>query len=438
MSARVAKHGSAVLLLVVALGVLLPSDARSASVPAGAREAVRVRCTADADVTDALKGALTTAKAYRGKVVLAADKDGASCGLRESIYISEGMSLTGENSPVIKLVKVGTAFHGDSRSSGFLISQIAIDGSNATSSSAIRLSGSRDGRIEGVRLINPADGIALLEGTTGVLIKDFTCIGSRSHGITIKSSSGNKVEGAKLEDQAGFGVILSGQSHDNHLTRLQTTKSRLELVGMTYQTHDNTLTDSSAKGTGDNCYSITGSNNVLRNLTGEGCAGNGIAFYGSSNTLEGGTFKNNNQRFSVRSAWNGGVAFLQGFGGVAQHNKVSGVVVDDDQPSRTQQVGVLVQKGEYREWRPGVMVNAGTYAISGLELYVARSSGVTGTEKPAGPGPCFDGAVHWEHVNSFSGTTQPDFNSAVNVTVRRSAKEAREDRSQARSNVGTR
>ena len=438
MSKSAMKRGLAALLLAAALGVFPPSNARSADVLAGARETIRVRCTADADVTDALKGALTTAKARRGTVVLAADANGANCDLRESIYVHEGMNLIGEDSPVIKLAKSGTAFYGDDRSSNFLISQIAIDGSSAARSSAIRFSGSRDGRIEGVRLINPADGIALLEGTTGVLVKDFTCVGSRSHGITIKSSFGNRVEGAKLEDQAGFGVILSGHSYDNHLTRLQTTKSRLELVGMTYQTHDNTLTDSSAKGTGDNCYSITGSNNVLRNLNGEGCAGNGIAFYGSSNTLEGGTFKNNNQRFSVRSAWNGGIAFLQGFGGVAQHNKVSGVVVDDDQPARTQQVGVLVQKGGYRDWRPGTAVAAGTYAISGLDLYVARSSGVTGTERPTGSGTHFDGAVQWEHANSFSGTVQPDFNSAINVVVHRSAKEAREDRSQARSNIGTR
>ena len=426
------------LLLAVAIGMALPFDARSADALAGSKEAVRVRCTPNMDVTDALKTALTAASTSRAKVILSAGTSGASCDLRESIYIPKGMTLTGENSPVIKLGRLGTAFYGDSHSTNFLIGQIAIDGSDASSSSAIRLSGSRDGRIEGVRLINPADGIALLEGTTGVLIKDFASIGSRFHGITIKSSFGNTVDGAKLENQAGFGVILSGESYDNHLTRLQTTKSRLELVGMTYRAHDNTLTDSSAKSTGDNCYSITGYRNVLRNLTGEDCAGNGIAFYGSSNTLEGGTFKNNNQQFSVRSAWNGGVAFLQGFGGVAQHNKVSGVVVDDDQPARTQQVGVLVQKGGYREWRPGTAVTAGTYAISGLELYIARSSGVTGTEKPTGSGSFFDGAVRWDHANSFAGTIQPDFNSAINVTVRRSAKEAREDRSQAHSNVGTR
>ena len=437
MGVSVMTRGPAVLL-AVAIGMVPPFGARAADVPAGSKEAVRVRCSPNTDVTDALKAALTAASASRAKVILSAGTNGAGCDVREGIYISKGMTLTGENSPVIKLGRLGTAFYGDSRSSNFLIAQIAIDGSDASSSSAIRLSGSRDGRIEGVRLINPADGIALLDGTTGIHIKDLASVGSRSHGITIKSSFGNTVDGAKLDNQAGFGVILSGESHDNHLTRLQTAKSRLELVGMTYQTHDNTLTDSSAKGTGDNCYSITGYRNVLRNLTGEDCAGNGIAFYGSSNTLEGGTFKNNNQQFSVRSAWNGGVAFLQGFGGVAQHNRVSGVVLDDDQPARTQQVGVLVQKGGYREWRPGVAVTSGTYAVSGLELYVARSSGVTGTERPTGSGPSFDGAVHWDHANSFSGTIQPDFNSATNVVVRRFAKEAREDRSQARSNVGTR
>lgn len=302
----VVKRALAALLAPIALGVLLPLGARSADGPAAPREPVRVRCSVDTDMTDALKAALTTARSSRGRVVLAADGAGASCDLRESIYIAPGMSLAGENSPVIRLTRFGTAFYGDGGSSDFLISQIAIDGSRTRSSSAIRLSGSRDGRIEGVRLINPADGIALLEGTTGVLIKDFKSVGSRFHAITIKSSFGNRVDGAELEDQAGFGVILSGNSYGNHLTRLTTTKSRLELVGITYQAHDNTLTDSSAKGTGDNCYSITGYNNVLRNLTGEACAGNGIAFYGSFNTLEGGAFKNNNQQFFVRSAWNGG------------------------------------------------------------------------------------------------------------------------------------
>ena len=141
MSAWIAaKRGPAVLLPVVALAVLLPFSARSADAPAGAQEAARVRCAANADVTDALKGALAAAKARRGKVVLAADPSGASCGLRESIYISEGMSLIGENSPVVKLGRSGTAFYGDDRSSHFLISRIAIDGSSATSSSAIRLS----------------------------------------------------------------------------------------------------------------------------------------------------------------------------------------------------------------------------------------------------------------------------------------------------------
>ena len=432
------KHGLAVWLAAFLFSKILPLGAQPANVPAEPREPATVRCTADADVTDNLKEALSAAKRYGTKVLLSADPAGASCKLRERIYIFPGMNLTGEASPVLRLTSSGTAFFGDGRSSNFLIGQIAIDGSDMRGSSAIRLSGSRNGRIEGVRLINPADGIALLEGTTGVLIKDLVSVGSRFHGITIESGHGNTVDGAELEDQAGFGVILRGDSSGNRLTRLRTTKSKLELVGMTYRTHDNMLTDSSAKGAGDNCYSITGSYNTLRNLAGEACDGNGIAFYGSFNVLEGGEFKNNNQRHFVRDAWNGGVAFLQGFGGVAQHNKVSGVVLDDDQPARTQQLGVLVQKAGYREWRPGANVVAGSYAISGMELYIARSTGVSGTVKPAGLESHFDGAVRWEHASTFRGTTEPDFNSATDVVVRRSAQAAREDRSEARSNIGTR
>ena len=428
----------ATLLTFILLGAALPSDAWSAEIPVEPGKTLLVRCDAGADVTDSLKAALASAEASRMRVVLVAGTSGAACSLRERLYIFAGLILTGENSPVIKLARSGTAFYGDSRSSGFLIGQIAINGSDAPRSSAIRLVGSRDGRIEDVRLINPADGLALLEGTTGVLIRNFASVGSRAHGITIKSSFGNTIDGAELEAQTGFGVILSGESYGNHLTRLRTTKSGLELVGMTYQTHHNTLTNSSAKGTGDNCYSITGHNNTLRDLTGEGCAGNGVAFYGSFNMLEGGAFKNNNQQFFRRSAWNGGVALLQGFGGVAQHNKLSGVVLDDDQPAPTQQVGVLVQRAEYREWQPGARITAGMYAVSGMELYVARSSGVTGTDKPTGTGSHFDGMIRWDHANTFLGTIQPDFNSATNVVVRRFAKADREDRSEARNNIGTR
>ncbi len=415
--------------LLLALASLLAPALLAATAQPVATAAV-VRCQPGTDVTAALAAA---AGGPGRHVVLSAEPRDATCMLSRPVAIRPGLNLAGENAPTLKLTASATAFSGDARSSGFRIARLTVDGSGVAGGPAIRLAGSHDGRIEGVRLLRPANGVVLLDGANGIVIKDLTVLGSRAHGVTMKASFGNTVDGATLEGQAGFGVILTDGSHGNHLTRLRTDHGGLELVGMTYQTHGNTLTDSVARHTGDNCYSITGSGNTLRDLTGENCAGNGIAFYGSGNTLDGGLFRNNNQQFQKRNAWHGGVAFLQGFGGVAQHNTVTGVTLDDDQDGRTQQVGVLVQRAGYQAWRPGLRVKAGQYAVSGLDLYVARDAGVTGPAPPRGPGPQFDGAIHWDHANRFQGTVQPDFNSA-SVTVGRAAKAAYEDRSEARDN----
>ena len=384
-----------------------------------------------------MTAALTAAAIPGAHIILHADLKGAACILNGSISIAPGMTLTGEGSPTLKLTGAGSAFAGNRTSTGFAIAHLTIDGSGASGSSAIRLDGSHDGSVDAVTLLNPANGLVLVNSAYGIVVKNLTVTGSRAHGITIKDSHGNSVDGARLDGQPGFGIILSGNSHSNRLTRIQTTRSGLELVGMTAGTHENILTDSIAQRTGDNCYSITGSRNTLQNLSGVDCAGNGIAFYGSYNTLHGGVFKNNNQQFYRRDSWNGGVAFIQGFGGVAQHNTVSGVILDDDQERRTQQIGVLVQRAGYPEWRPGMQVKAGAYVAAGLRLYRAREAGTTGGREPAGTAPIFDNGVHWDYARDFDKTTQPDFNHAA-VSVGRSAKTPREDRSAARENIGTR
>jgi len=401
-------------------------------------EHVVVSCRTATDVTADMKSAFEVAQSSGRRVVLEAEREGASCILSEGLFIFSGLRLAGQGRPVLKLFRTGNAFYGNKLSINFTIEGMTIDATDAPRAGIISLRGSAVGQIENVRLINPGDGIKLLDGTHNISIRNLVSSGSRLHGVTIKDSYGNTVDGAQLDGQAGFGVILEGASYNNHLDRLSTRRSGLELVGMTYQTHNNTLSNSIASYTGDNCYSITGDHNRLTNLSGENCDGNGVAFYGSFNTLEGGQFKNNNQRFYARSAWNGGVAFLQGFGGVAQHNSVRDVVLDDDQPQPTQQVGVLTNRPEYKPWRQGIAVKSGTYMYSGLSLYVSRSSGVTGTHPLIGSGTVSDGAVEWQYVNSFLGTIQPDYNSADQVEVRRAAKSLREDRSQAQNNRGTR
>ncbi|TGN50057.1 hypothetical protein E4L95_17800 [Paracoccus liaowanqingii] len=426
-------------------GKLLPGLLISAAAMALVQAAVGqeppplvVACEAGSDVTASLKSAFETAKKTPRLIVLDAAQDGISCPLGEGLAIPPGLRLEGRGRPTLKMLRTGTAFVGDGQTANFSITGLSIDGSDASKTSAIALRGSSFGLLENISLISPGNGIALTGWAHEIAIRDLAVTGSRLHGVLIQDSHSNSVEGATLNGQVGFGVIITGVSYKNRLTRLSTNASGLELVGMTYQAHDNTLSDSTASNTGDNCYSITGYNNHLSNLAGDHCAGNGVGIYGSHNTLVGGVFRNNNQRHDVRSGWNGGVAFLQGFGGVAQYNSVRDVTVDDDQAQPTQQVGVLVHRPEYKPWQPGLEVKSGAYMYSGLSLYVALSDGLTGSQPPVGAGTVSDGSVSWRFVNAFSGSIRPDYNSADRIQMGRSAKASREDRSGAANNVGTR
>ncbi|HWX50121.1 MAG TPA: right-handed parallel beta-helix repeat-containing protein [Roseomonas sp.] len=394
-----------------------------------------VPCANGEDVTAALQRAFD---AHARPILLRAEQQGSTCSVKRSFLIPPDLILEGQGEPVLRLEQTGNVFRGNKESRKFTISGLTLDATGTPKSAALALRGSTDGRLERLRIIRPGDGIVLAEGSHGVTIRDLEVTDSRQHGVMIQDSYDNVVDGARLDGQVGFGVILVGTSHGNRLYRLSTRQSGLELVGMTARTHDNTLEESSAANTGDNCYSITGRNNRLRNLTGDRCAGNGIAFYGSGNTLDGGRFTNNAQRHNVRPAWSGGVSFSQGFGGVGQRNIVRNVVVDDNQSQPTQQVGIFTTAASYQSWRPGVAVRVGRYVYSGMNLYVARSSGVTGMRPPSGQGRVSDGAVEWEWVNSFDGTVQPDGNVVEGAQIGRAVRASREDHSEARQNVGTR
>jgi Periplasmic copper-binding protein (NosD) len=395
-----------------------------------------VSCTGD--VTAPLKAAIAATAPKGQTVTLQAAGTGSFCTLDGSLTIAAGMKLVGANRPVLKLTRSGQAFVGNGESGGFLISGLTLDGSEAPRTSIIRLHGTPTGKIENLQLINPGDGIALTDGTRGVTIIHLAEAGSHLHGIVIADSNDNVVDDAKLDGQAGFGVIINGTSHDNQISRVSTGYSGLELVGMTVHTHDNTLTDSSASHTGDNCFSITGSHNRLANLSGDHCAGNGITFYGSYNTLEGGSFVDNNQKFAVRKAWSAAVQFSQGFGGVAQHNTVRNVTVDDDQVQRTQQVGVMTFGATYQPWAPHSQVTVGECRYVGLLLYRAIVAGLTGGFAPVGNRTSSDGSVTWQYVNSFDGSTLPDDNLAEKMDIRRVARTPWEEQSLSQHNVYTR
>lgn len=390
------------------------------------------------DVTDALRTAIAVMVTQGQPVTLRAETQGTICTLSGGLLIPAGMKLVGVGQPVIKLMRSGRAFTGDAQSSDFLISSLTLDGTDAPSTSIIELSATPSGRIDTVTLVSPGQGVRLLRGTHDVTITNLSVINSRQHGISIEDSYNNVVDGAQLNGQVGFGIIVSGISHNNRLTKLSTTGSGLELVGMTWRTHHNVLTDSNASHTGDNCYSITGSHNRLANLSGDHCAGNGITFYGSDNTLDGGFFISNSQKYMVRKAWAAGVAFSQGFGGGAQRNIVRNVVVDDDQVLPTQQVGVMTYGGLYKIWAPHVTIRAGEERLVGLHLYRARTAGVTGTTAPTGDTKPVDGMPGWEQINTFEGSALPDGNRVENIDIRRFARAAREEQSPAQHNIGTR
>ncbi|MCO6418972.1 right-handed parallel beta-helix repeat-containing protein [Siccirubricoccus sp. KC 17139] len=417
----------AILSGLIALLAVLPGR--------GATADMVIRC--EGDVTEALQAAVGAGTAQSRPIILEAPTEGARCGLRRGLTIPPGMQFLGRNQPVLALTASGRAFTGNAQSGGFRIADLTVDASAASDDRMIYLRGTPSGRIENMRLIRPGGGIILTGGTHDVAIARLTVIESRHHAVAITDSYNNSIDDADLEGQRGFGVVLDGTSHHNRLNGLRTSHSGLELVGMTSQTSYNVLTNSTASRTGDNCFSITGSHNRLANLSGSYCVGAGITFYGSYNTLENGRFVGNGQQHWVRPAWSAGVLFAQGFGGVAQHNTVRNVVVDDDQPQPTQQVGVMAL-GAYEPWAPRHEIRANFYRYVGLRLYRATSAGITGPTPPSGDGPVSDGGVTWVFVNSFDRTTLPDNNRAEHVEVLRAGRAPREDRSGAPNNQGTR
>jgi hypothetical protein len=412
---------SLVLLCSLSLLASGPSNSSHGSQDRGAV----INCLGD--ITSNLGSAIAKTAPVGDAITLRGMQAGTNCVLTRSLKILSGMRLIGVNRPVIKLTITGQAFLGDTRSTSFLIRGLTLDASKASRIAIIALRGTPSGRFEDLRLINPGDGIALSEGTHDVAVTNLVETGSGGNGVAFINSYNNVVDGADLEGQAKFGVVIGGDSHGNRLNHLRTTHSGLELVGITAGSRNNTLSNSVAARTGDNCYSITGNYNKIFNIEGDHCAGNGITFYGSYNTLVGGVFTDNNQRFRLRKAWSAAVQFSQGFGGVAQNNFVRRIWIDDDQTPPSQQVGIMTFGFIYRQWVPRVRIAVGEYRRAGLFLYRASKAGVTGLSAPKGQGFVSDGGVTWQYVNVYSNSTGPDNNQTQDIDIHRTARAPRED-----------
>lgn len=237
--------------------------------------------------------------------------------------------------------------------------------------------------------------------------------GNRIHGGSVTGTSGpatqviggwgNILSDIDLSGNAGFGCHLDGGAHDNKLNGLQCFGNGLELLGATYSTYRNRISDCHAEATGDNGFSLTGFENTLMGCVALRCKHSGIYLYGSRNTVSNNMSKDNGQRFLIDGSKWAGMMVVPGWGGLGSDNVVTGNEFIDTQSIATQAYGIRVGRHAYTLWAASRSTNAGAYVASGANVYKATTAGTTGATPPTHTsGTASDGGVSWAWI---TGTT---------------------------------
>ena len=335
---------------------------------------------------------------------------------------------------------------------------------HASVGQAVSGTNSHDVTIERLKVVNPTGSILFQGGSYNLHILSPDVQNGLYHGVSLTDVFDSEVLNGNFQNLADFGIILTGTTHNVLVEGNHTARNGIELVGLTKGTYQNRIIGNHAAGTGDNCFSISGHETIAMGNEGVGCAGNGIEVYGDRNTVVGNYLKNNAQGYqpwvtglfynagarvqsggnlyaavaagtsgataptgtgtasdgsvswiyqssAANPSWLAGIVIQGAFGGMGQHNIVTGNTTDDDQAIKTQKFGVYVAPGTYGAWNASTSYAAGAYAFSGLNLYQAGSAGTSGTVAPScATGSCSDGAITWTYLSSFDTDTLNDFN----------------------------
>jgi parallel beta-helix repeat protein len=346
-----------------------------------------------------------------------------------TLRLRDNGQLSGYGKSVLVMGSTRTALLFDlSDVRGARLSNFTINGNkgNTPTSYAIYLNNATDNEIsDNVFIDLPGDnkGSIQVTGTSsGNIITRNTSTGAEGSfaGFIGSGVRGNEFSHNRVTDSGGFGIFVAGGAHDNLLAYNETRSNRLELIGITYQSHHNRVVGNHAEGTGDNGISITGHHNTV---SGNICYKNhlaGIWVWGSFNTITGNISTSNNQ-VGKPHPWSG-IGVSADFGGVGQYNTIIGNITDDDQVTPSQYNGVRIINNAYPPWNPRVPIESGTFSYFGLNVYRAAGDGTTGVTPPTHTSGSFsDGGIIWTHVNTFLGTAAPAGNIVVGNVYGRNA-----------------
>jgi len=283
--------------------------------------------------------------------------------------------------------------------SGVRIKDLKVIGNKAavTAGPPIDFEGASDCVLDDCDFTDCSREIRLFAGTNNVRVRRVSYTNSGQHGLQIDNSFNNTVSQFNVNGSVGFGIILTGGSHENELSFNKTFSNGIELIGITYECWGNRVIGNHAEGTGDNGISITGFDNLVVGNICRFNSNNGIHVYGNNNTVVGNNCKNNNQRFlSDGVSTFSGIEVGPAFGGACWDNTITGNICSDDQVVPTQTYGTHVQPNVMAQWATGVVTGVRAVVFNGTNAYIATSAGTTGVTAPVHTtGTVSDGGVNW-------------------------------------------
>lgn len=264
--------------------------------------------------------------------------------------------------------------------------------------------------LQDIRVINSKGFGIYVDGTTNSTFRNLYVATAQNSGLELAGTGthDNKILNYTAHDNVGMGIRLGTGAYGNIFDNISCQQNDLELIGLTYDCHDNTISNVIAVGTGDNGISISGYNNTLSNILCHNNNNSGVAVYGNNNTFSSVVTYNNNQSASGFF----GFVISAGYGGEAKNNEVNGLISYDNQGSPTQLYGFGLGANNYTLWATGVAKSVRSFVYYGNNAYISTNSGTTGATPPTHTtGTVSDGTVTW----TFLFTTSTSFHATGNV-----------------------
>lgn len=356
----------------------------------------------DGDFSPALSRAILT-----GLPIIIPYNEGNPYLLSSSVTVPSNAWISSRGGrPTLRQTTTGRLFN-TTAVSGVYIGDLIIDGNkaNVAAGPPVDFEGATDCLLQRVKFLNCSREVRVNAGSTLVKVRGCDFLNSSEFGVQIDASGKCVVSDCFIDSCASFGIFQSNGAYENEISFNRCYSNGLELIGIKYDCWGSRVFGNHAEGTGDNGISVTGFHHSVIGNTCIGNAHSGIHLYGYGITCTGNFCKNNGK--AGGSVW-AGIRVGSGFGGRAQYCTVGTNVCVDDQGSPTQNYGVLIGANEYSVWSSGKSVSVGSYIANGANVYIAMSSGTTGSTAPTHiTGTVSDGAVSWQFLYTGPSNLNP-------------------------------